>query len=441
MLILATVLTWPAGASSTAGSNFAVTNVKPENGAPGVLPGANVVVEFNRAVDQSTVNGDTVLVNGRPLREVEGGAVVCPDNTSCVVLFRQSRGNVYTISLTTSIKDKFGQPLTQPYTWRFATASGAVDPDIPPRVFVRYPRLNDMRVPTNTPISMVFTDELDPASVTDTSVVVAPNLEGTAVSGKVHVRGTRMVFRPAEPLKPQTTYEVHLSTGIKSKSGNAAEPVSSWQFTTGEGPSQGPIVADCWYESYTDDNGTRIVFHAATENLVEPNTRPAVVASVLPAGHAVKAAVVSLAGLLPTQPLSIPTDVSASDLPVSSGAPPTVVQAAYTHGGGSGKGNSVGENSSNDPAMEKVWAAVDAALAGNKAVTLRDSGNAIDDGDQVADDGVYSGRMFLDNSFPTGQAFVAFSIAQPDGKRTQPVTISLYVRSTCDPSTERAASE
>jgi len=439
MVVLAFVCAWPTRASLAAGSDFAVTNVTPENNASGVLPGANVIVRFNRAVDKSTVNADTVLVNDRPVREMEGGAVVFPEETSCAVLFRQRRGNVYTVTLTTSVRDRSGTPLAKPYTWRFATASGAVDSGAPPRVFVRYPRLNDMRVPTNVPITMIFTDELDPASVTNASVLVVPALKGPAVSGKVDVHGTRLVFRPDDPLKPQTTYEVHLAAGIKSKSGNEAEPVSSWQFTTGEGPSQGPIVADCWYESYTDDNGTRLVFHAATENLVQPNKPtaadkpPVATVGALPAGHTVKAAVVPLAGLLSTQPLSTPTDVSASDLPISSGAPPTVVQAAYTHGGGSGQGNSVGANSSVDPAMEKVWAAVDAALAGDKAVTLHDSGNAVDDGDQAAGDGVYSGRMSIDKSLPTGLAFVAFSITQPDGKRTQPVTISLHVIPTSGP--------
>ena len=77
--------------------------------------------------------------------------------------------------------------------------------------------------------------------------------------------------------------------------------------------------------------------------------------------------------------------------------------------------------------MEKVNAAIDAALASDKAVVLQDSGDAINNGDQTKSDGIYSARLSIDKAFPSGQAFIAFSIELPDGKRTRPVITAFYV--------------
>ena len=77
--------------------------------------------------------------------------------------------------------------------------------------------------------------------------------------------------------------------------------------------------------------------------------------------------------------------------------------------------------------MEKVTAAADAALAGEQAVTLHDSGDVIEHGDETKGDGIYSGRLALGKQFSVGQAQIAFSIVLPDGTRTEPVTMSFYV--------------
>lgn len=173
-----------------------------------------------------------------------------------------------------------------------------------------------------------------------------------------------------------------------------------------------------------------MVFHVAAENLFKPGqtVSKAKRTTQLPGASGVlKAAVVSLNGLVPQQPLSTPTMKQAKDMAVTTGAPNTVVYAAYTHGGGSGQGNSVGGNSWKDPAMEPVTAAVDAALLGEQAVTLYDVGDIVEHGDEIRGDGVYSGRLALGKEFPAGQALIAFSILLPDGKRTETVTMPFYV--------------
>ncbi len=409
---------------------FSVVSTSPADGAAVVPVEENIIVKFSSPVDRSSINTQSVQVNGHPLGEMENGGVAFPEEDSAVVLFRMKANTVYQINLAASIRDTKGNALGDTFSWRFATVSRIGQPGTPVKVFARYPRHNDERVPINAPITMAFTTEVDPASLSAESVWVVPASGGSPLPGKISIQGRRVVFRPDVPLNPHRTYEVRVEAGVRAMSGLASEREASWQFTTGKGQSEGPAIMDCWHEGYTDREGVRMVFHVAAENLVKPGQTvgKAERTTQLPGTNGVlKAAVVSLNGLVPQQPLSTPSPVSANNMPVTNGAPNTVIYAAYTHGGGNGQGNSVAGNSRKDPAMEPVAAAVEAALSGERAVTLYDVGDVVEHGDEAGGDGVYSGRLAVGKEFPVGQALVAFSILLPDGKRTEPVTMPFYV--------------
>ena len=421
-----------------------VVSVDPPDGAKDVRTSSNIRVDFDSVMDASTITTSTVLLDGKPLAEVPGAEVVHPDGKSAVLLLRLVQNNSYRFTLTTAIRDSAGEALAEAYTWQFVTASRVDDPDTPVRVFARYPRMNDFGIPTNAPITMTFTTEMDPESFGAGSILVRKTTGGQAVAGKVTVKGRRVVFRPDAPLAANQPYEAVVSNDVKSRWGAVPLKDSSWQFTTGDGPGEGPVIADAWYESYADRESLRLVFHAAVENLVKPDSAAPAPAKPLPApgdpgvlaeGHALKAAVVSLEAIAPSQPLSTQTSQSAKDMPVTTG-PTTVVTAAYTHGGGAGQGNSVEGSTWKDPTEEKIEAALDAALEGPGAVGLDDSGDLIGHGDREKGDGVYSARLTLEKGFPVGQALVAFTVVAPEGKKTGPVTMAVYVT---PPSPEAAA--
>lgn len=425
--------------SSAAYAAFEVVSVSPPNGQTGVQVGENIVVKFNGAVDSSSVDRRSILVNGKPLSDIKDSAVVFPEETSFVILFRMLSSTAYEIALPMTIKGRGGATLGKPYKWKFSTKSGMEGSSAPLQVFARYPRFNDMDTPTNAPVSMVFTQEVDPASVTDSHVLVVP-YKGDPVPGKVTVDGRRLLFRPNEPLDPKKTYEVHLRPGIKGKEGEDCQSIKNWQFTTASGPEEGPIVTDCNYESMTSQDGTTFILHASLENLVKPDEESEESADkpkkkldnpgALLAGHTFKAAIATLVGIFPQQPLSSPTDASAADMPVTNpSVPDTIVYAEYTHGGGAGQGNSVEGASKKSPVDELMDSVIESALKSSAAVVMRDSGDEIKDGDNKKGDLIYSGRLFIDNKYPEGQALLCFAIVKPDGTLTESVKIGHYVMS------------
>ncbi len=410
-----------------------VANVVPPDGAKAVRTSSNIRVDFDTVMDASSITTTTVLLDGKPLSEIPGAAVVHPTGTSSVILLKLAPNNGYRFTLTTGIRDSNGQALTEPYTWEFVTASRVDNPDNPLLVLARYPRLNEFGVPTNAPVTVTFTTELSPESFGPHSVLVRGLPGGSPVPGKVSVKGKRVVFRPDAPLSANHPYEAAISGESRSRRETISSEQTSWRFTTGDGPSDGVVIADAWIESYISADERRFVFHAAIERLGKsgaaasgsqalasgPRQEPAFV---------VKAAVASLAELLPGQPVkNAATRITdAAAMPVSNGSPPVRIDSAYTQSRGSIQGNSVGA-ASGESFRSRYDALVRDALANASAVVMRDSGDLAGCGDADQNDGVYSGRMSLSAGFPGGQACAAFTIVPDGAEPSKPVTIPVYV--------------
>jgi len=98
--------------------------------------------------------------------------------------------------------------------------------------------------PTNTAISVAFSEAMAPASITGSSFrVTGPG--GAALAGSLTNGSATAVFSPEPGLAPDTTYTVTLTTAVTSAAGaplagnQAPLPAASdyvWSFTTGAGP-------------------------------------------------------------------------------------------------------------------------------------------------------------------------------------------------------------
>ncbi|HLO56783.1 MAG TPA: Ig-like domain-containing protein [Saprospiraceae bacterium] len=88
---------------------------------------------------------------------------------------------------------------------------------------------------TNVPISQIilvnFNEEMDPTTITSTSLT----LDGlTAVVGTITYAGNTATFIPSTALNPNTTYTGKVKTTVKDKKGNALQSDYVWTFSTGE---------------------------------------------------------------------------------------------------------------------------------------------------------------------------------------------------------------
>ena len=114
-----------------------------------------------------------------------------------------------------------------------ATAITIVPEGSRPRPVRTIPPRGKTDVPVNARMSVVFSEPIDPSTVTASSVQLL--VAGVPVAGQVSVEGPdnlRATFTPAEPLAPNTEYELVVTTAVRDLDGEALNASLVAQFTT-----------------------------------------------------------------------------------------------------------------------------------------------------------------------------------------------------------------
>lgn len=92
------------------------------------------------------------------------------------------------------------------------------------------PLSNALNVPVGQIITVTFNEEMDPASITSTSFIVAGT---TPVAGTITYSGNTASFKPAALLSENTTYTARITTKAKDVMGNFLQVEYVWVFSTG----------------------------------------------------------------------------------------------------------------------------------------------------------------------------------------------------------------
>jgi hypothetical protein len=97
----------------------------------------------------------------------------------------------------------------------------------PPTVVSTAPANAATDVALNTPISVTFSEAIDPASVSSTTFSMSPSMTCSH-----NCASATATMTPSTALAYGTTYTVTATTGIKDQAGNALAAAHSWSFTT-----------------------------------------------------------------------------------------------------------------------------------------------------------------------------------------------------------------
>lgn len=206
-----------------------VIYTSPAQNAANVAPNGAIAVTFSEKVDPATIAASFSVVD--PSGKAAAGTLSY-DSSSTVVIFTPAapgllNGISYTATVTTAIKDVAGNALAANYSWHFTT-DASVD-TTPPQVISTFPA-NGLGVATNSALMAVFSEEMNPSTVTFTL-----KQGGSSVAGSATCSGATVVFIPSAALAPNTVYTAAI-TG-KDLAGNDLAPNPfTWSFTTGPGP-------------------------------------------------------------------------------------------------------------------------------------------------------------------------------------------------------------
>ncbi len=226
-----------------------VLSMTPESGATGVATDTTVSLRFDRLMDTASVEAATRILPPAPFRASWTG----PDLT---IAFDAPLGfgTQYSVTVGADAADTDGSPLAVPYTGSFTTVAAGLGID------AVVPADGVAGIGVRTPIAIVFDAPIDPASVADAiritpaipgdvQVVTSPNdlppvvpppgpsgvpASPPAVPTPSPGGGSVLLFTPASPLAPHTTYTVELGPDVR-RAGDPGQVAAgrSWTFTTG----------------------------------------------------------------------------------------------------------------------------------------------------------------------------------------------------------------
>ena len=206
-----------------------VTSVTPVNASGGICPSATLTATFSEAMNPSTVNASTFVVTG-PGTTVVPGQVVYNVSTNTATFTPSAAlavSVVYTGTITTGAKDAYGNSPASSYTWSFTTAANGCH--APPAVSTVTPPTGSVGVCPNAPISVTFTEPMNPATINANTFTLSP-----AVVGTISHDGSNQTytFTPSTGLALNATYTASVSTGAQDTYGNPLPNNFTWSFTT-----------------------------------------------------------------------------------------------------------------------------------------------------------------------------------------------------------------
>lgn len=206
-----------------------VLSTVPVNGATGVLINSVIEANFSELIQVSTINDLTFFVK-QGAQSIEGAVTYSGLTARFTPTVALLENKVYTVTITTGVKDLAGNAIVNNNTWSFTTGIESND-IIPPVVVLTDPLDLATNVSLNKTITADFSEILDNQTMNESSFTL---MQGTVnIEGFVSYSGVTASFNPNVDLIEGTEYTATLSTDVQDLAGNAMENEYSWTFTTG----------------------------------------------------------------------------------------------------------------------------------------------------------------------------------------------------------------
>jgi hypothetical protein len=104
-----------------------------------------------------------------------------------------------------------------------------------PTIANKVPNAGATGVAVGANVEVTFSEPMDPTTITNSTfrLVKADNKASVTATVSYDAATNKATLDPNAELKPNTTYEATVITGVKDIAGNALAGAESWQFTTG----------------------------------------------------------------------------------------------------------------------------------------------------------------------------------------------------------------
>ncbi|HBD94500.1 MAG TPA: hypothetical protein DC057_10065 [Spirochaetia bacterium] len=295
-----------------------------------------ITATFAEPMNSATINAESFMVKAGTT-VVAGSVTYDSVNKEATFTPTANLGSstLYTVTLTTDIKDLAGNGLAVNKVWSFTTS--AVADTTAPAVLSVFPVASSTNAAINTLITATFNEPMNSATIIAANFTVKAGT--TAVAGSVTYDSVNKeaIFTPTANLASSTVYTATVTTGAKDLAGNGLAINKVWTFTTS-------AAAD------TTAPAVLSVFPVASSTNVAINTlitatfnEPMSSATIIAANFTVKAGTTAVTGSVTYDSVNKVTTFT----PTANLASSTVYTATVTTGAKDLAGNGL--------AVNKVW--------------------------------------------------------------------------------------
>ena len=212
-------------------------SINPANGATGVARNTDITVTMSEAIDPATVTTSSYTISPAPPAPGTWNVFLDPLDPAKLILNPDSTlagTTVYTITVTTSVKDLQGNPLASNYVNSFTTTGSAPGADVTaPLVLDKDPDSGETNVIVGKVITIVFNEDINVATISATTVKFTEVITTNTVPATIALGADKrtLTITPTTSLDYAKAYQVQLTTGIQDIAGNAFAG-TTWQFNT-----------------------------------------------------------------------------------------------------------------------------------------------------------------------------------------------------------------
>jgi hypothetical protein len=204
-----------------------VISTVPENLATEVTINTKPTATFSEAMDPLTINSSTFTVKQGVLSVA--GLVTYVGTVATFKPFVNFTANTtFTATITSGVEDVAGNAMVSNYVWTFSTGTGS--DDTPPKVISTFPADLATGVPINTRPSAIFSESMDPMTITPLTFTIKQGNQ--FISGSVSYEGLVATFKPSTGFIANKVYTATITTGVKDLAGNAMANNYVWTYTT-----------------------------------------------------------------------------------------------------------------------------------------------------------------------------------------------------------------
>ena len=207
-----------------------ISQMSPPNGTTGVAVNALLQFVASKQVNPSTFsNASVILMSGGT--HVPANAVLGTDYETITVtpVTALSTSTVYTVSLG-GFEDFLGNSVAN-FNASFTTSSSSLPDLVQPIVLSTNPLNGSTGVSATTPVTITFSEPVDPITVNGSTVSVYLQASGASLAGTFATNGSTVTFTPQSPIPGNSAVQVTIDN-VLDYSANANQ-YYSFSFTTG----------------------------------------------------------------------------------------------------------------------------------------------------------------------------------------------------------------